>query len=1544
MEPCAPGTEDDPPIMYSSLTKKESEQQRLLSQKAFLKNGKYSNVFDLTIQNGSEHWYCNACECPVMGRVFQHELGRRHALSIFNTHHNVENLKNDTPPPETVVEVAPGEPIPPGFEDACRVSIIQERLDGFRFGPLVALEYLIELQDDDPSKEPYYLCILCDKRGDPRTVLTHLASYNHISQYLQKHFPTCWRLLAPYNTKQYRRNWQTTLQKIAEGIEKKFGRLKPYPIEKDKFQKDRMHYLKIVGKGRHFSEMSGYTFEELVVHDELTKNVDTPEEKQNEPSSSNNWGATTAYIEKPFKKRSPSPPVVNMPSKKTKGNAQTNPRKQEPAFSTVVQNQKPPIQNSKEGGAPQPNKVATQIVQKQPIRRRSLSSLSSLSDRSDNSDKANRRDLYASQRGGKPPDVQLSYGRRRSPRRRSIPRRRTPSPTRRRSPSPRRRSPIRRRSKSPSFKSEQEKEKMRKMEEYKKLARAIENDMFKTLKQHEKNPEKHPHYNEEWKKFWNRRYKELKNEGKDASKYDFKPEWIEFWNKRLVELHSDELRNRKEALRKRLALPEEINPIKFKIGAGTSMNVQKPLPMAALPDQDNDVIIIEDKDEERKVIWDDATKSRGDGSRKIKRRSPSPRLRISRERNLTKKNRSPVRYTRSRSRSRDYPIQSKKKLLNDKQRIKNASPISDISDSSRDSKSPSRERSYEKKRQIRESSFERDLRGKERIRTVADLPWERDSVYRNPYLPPPSMRDVVPILEDNDDDVEVNVVDVLRILTALEERLGSLGPKVVDLLAQALAMEKSEANSSEQLLDNEINCVLFETIKEKLKGQMFAGLVDHIQQRAFKKAIKKIASLIHLAGKRKGQREKLLPKLPTVTATGKVDKAAIAKQIANALILQGKTDVTQAELEQLINAVVGMAEASKVVSKPITTAGFLNMISGNEFGKKETKTIIDLDKITEPLTPSPGKTSISNMENLSDSDLQTLLQNFKDLSTEEQHNLINYLKKLEYQEPDRVEKLRKFVNLEPNSKTKDESIDSIKDCSNEGVEESKTRSKSSEKGSPFSNRFEDNLGNEELENVESDEEEETEKDNHNEAEPENDKSDKKVNVDSEEDEYTFEDVVKTVSKNVKEKEMEQNKKVVEETMKYDQNRSNLTNAKDLISQLMSNISKNNSTTTKNIDLLGLGQPASSNPPPTSTTTTMDLSRLLNINVASLASIVNNVKNMSANDNQSNFKPTMSNNQPTLNFDLGQLKSDFLKEGQNSGAIDRDHFDINRPLDVTNKKFHVGSNQNDGPRGPDINRIPLRGENDRFGSGVFDRFGQGGSDRFAPVGPDRFIPTEPDRFRPGGPDRFGPGGPDRFVPGSSDRFGPTPERFGPGGSDRFGPVGQDRFGSNRLGPGSLDRQGSALDFQRPGIPDRYGSGGNDRLGLGGPDRLGPVVPDRFGTGSDDRFKSGFGPGQDRAALGGPGRLGPGFDDRSFGNTGINRQPLNSLGAPGLNGPRMMGARQGGPGLGGAGNFGLGKGPFDGDAFNKNRSGPGNQRNFQRLPAPDFSKPSGNLNRW
>nr|CAH7760324.1 unnamed protein product [Callosobruchus chinensis] len=1033
-------------------------------------------------------------------------------------------------------------------------------------------------------------------------------------------------------TKQYKRNWQAALQKIGEGIEKKFGRLKPMPIDKDKFEEDRMVYLNKISKGKHFSEQSGYTFEELIVRDELTKVRDENQRGPTVPVAAE-WVA----IQKPFKKRSPSPPVVNAPKKGKNSTEGTS----EGAKGTDTPKADGP------GG------------RERPIRRRSLSSVSSGSEDGGGGFHGGRRGGRGAGgwRGGRGGGFRADrFGRNRSPAFRR--RRRSPSP-RRRSPSPRRRSPRSRRSPSPrrqrrddpikrqmdeeEKEREREKEKARKLEEYRKLSRAIENDMANTLKQHEKNPEKHPNYNEEWKKFWNGRYKELQANGVDASKYDFKPEWIQFWNRRMVELHNDEVRAKKEALRKRLDL-DEIGPIKFKIG---SISKMRNIPMAALPDQDNEVILIEDNK-------DDVDRKRANSPWEQENRSPvtSPPRR-SPPRNSPSRRSSPRRSPSRRSSPRRSPFEKSRSLergskrksrtrstSRDRSRPRNLSPFSrsrDVNEANfrerewfgrgppREDRgfreNRSRERSWERKRDYRESSFERDIRGRERIRTVDDLPWgvrfDPPPMMRDVRPPPMMMRDVRPPPmppEEDDDDTEINVVDVLRILTALEDKLGSLGPKVIDLLAQALALEKKEANSSETLLDNDINCVIFETAKEKLKGQLLAGLVDLMQERAFKKAIKKTAGLLHLASERKKKRQRTVPKTKPVAVpgVGAVDKSAIAKQIANALIAQGKTDVTQQELEQLINAVVGMAEASKNSNKPMTTAAFVAQLSGGGSNSKsdekpitpKKEPVSDLDKLTEPLTPSPGKNSLSNMENLSDSDLQTLLQNFKDLSTDEQHNLISYLKKMELQEPERVEKLRQYVNLEPSKKDDEDS-----------------KSKSSDRRSPFLNRFAGaNPGSEDLIDIESDDDMgEKEKKPRENAE---NSTKKDVSLDSDEEDYTFEDVVKSVSKTVKAKETETNKKIVEETMKFASDKlkadANLSNAKDVISNLMSNISK--SSASDKVDLLGLGQyqPAT-NSNVSNLLSGSDLTATLgNINMSNLASIMNSVKNFPMQQEQRNL--------------------------------------------------------------------------------------------------------------------------------------------------------------------------------------------------------------------------------------------------------------------------------------------------------------------------------------
>lgn len=338
-----------------------------------------------------------------------------------------------------------------------------------------------------------------------------------------------------------------------------------------------------------------------------------------------------------------------------------------------------------------------------------------------------------------------------------------------------------------------------------------------------------------------------------------------------------------------------------------------------------------------------------------------------------------------------------------------------------------------------------------------------------------------------------------------------------------------------------------------------------------------------------------------------------------------------------------MAEASKGSNKPMTTANFLQNLTGigtsasSETSKDQDEKKVtnkgneDLDNLVEPLTPSPGKNSSKDMENLSDGDLQTLLQNFKDLSTEEQHNLINYLKKLEYQEPERVEKLRAFVNLESGSKTKEE--------------ETSSKKTSSGRESPFFNRQGSvNPASDDLVQVESEEEVEEEKNNKSE------KKEEKTKIDSEDEDYTFEDVVKTASMNVKDKEKEIDLKKEEDKKKKKE--IDLANAKDLISNLMSSISKNNENS-KGIDLLGLGTSDTTLKTPVSIqnipVSSADFAKTFGgISIDSLANIVSTVKNMTAEntdrvcqqtDNKLHYEPPPTSNR--LNFDPAQLDKPSL---------------------------------------------------------------------------------------------------------------------------------------------------------------------------------------------------------------------------------------------------------------------------------------------------------------
>lgn len=111
---------------------------------------------------------------------------------------------------------------------------------------------------------------------------------------------------------------------------------------------------------------------------------------------------------------------------------------------------------------------------------------------------------------------------------------------------------------------------------------------------------------------------------------------------------------------------------------------------------------------------------------------------------------------------------------------------------------------------------------------------------------PPSL---IQISEDESDGSDPNeecltLIAVLRILTVFEDYLGSLGPKILDLLSKAIALEKVKPNLADEMLMNETNSVLLELCKEKLTGLLLAEIIERHKIRGVKKAIKNIKAMV----------------------------------------------------------------------------------------------------------------------------------------------------------------------------------------------------------------------------------------------------------------------------------------------------------------------------------------------------------------------------------------------------------------------------------------------------------------------------------------------------------------------------------------------------------------------------------------------------------------------------------------------------------------------------------------------------------------------------
>ncbi|KAG8227501.1 hypothetical protein J437_LFUL002390 [Ladona fulva] len=327
----------------------------------------------------------------------------------------------------------------------------------------------------------------------------------------------------------------------------------------------------------------------------------------------------------------------------------------------------------------------------------------------------------------------------------------------------------RHRSKSPSSKGNYGNEK-KTWEIFRSEVDALEKERWNDEQMYKKNPEKHPEYKVEWKKFYKIRVKELESRGKDPKSYNFESEWAYFWKWKMDELLRKDFEAKKDAIRRKLNLPD------------------------------------------------------------------------------------------------DEPKLTHKQKIN---RFKGAVDESHLSPSDR------------------------------------TQPGSTTKTVNYPGLIP-----------------------TLRIVTAVEEVLGSLGPQVNGLLSQCVAVQRIEGSNAESLLQSQENFILLETVREKLMGQLQSKIVRKNLVGAVSEAIASIDNLLKcnpsaIFSIPQKYTPAIQPQgLPTVVTSseevavndlnvpgvGAVDRVAVAQQIAEALVKQGKTDVTEAELQELVNAVLGMAK------------------------------------------------------------------------------------------------------------------------------------------------------------------------------------------------------------------------------------------------------------------------------------------------------------------------------------------------------------------------------------------------------------------------------------------------------------------------------------------------------------------------------------------------------------------------------------------------------------------------------------------------------------
>ncbi|XP_017052615.1 uncharacterized protein LOC108095836 [Drosophila ficusphila] len=174
------------------------------------------------------------------------------------------------------------------------------------------------------------------------------------------------------------------------------------------------------------------------------------------------------------------------------------------------------------------------------------------------------------------------------------------------------------------------------------------------------------------------------------------------------------------------------------------------------------------------------------------------------------------------------------------------------------------------------------------------------------------------------DEEPPNVIHVLRLLTALENYLGSLGSLITDMLVKALQTQKIFPEKVHTSILTAENCAILETVKEKFTGLLISQIYDPTKERALKKAINDTELLLQEASKyntpKPNPQQAEEQDFPMANVAGPstkkpLDKTELAAKLASSLMSQGKTSINREELQKILQ-VYTMIEQKKRIEEP----------------------------------------------------------------------------------------------------------------------------------------------------------------------------------------------------------------------------------------------------------------------------------------------------------------------------------------------------------------------------------------------------------------------------------------------------------------------------------------------------------------------------------------------------------------------------------------------------------------------------------------------------